>query len=199
MCGKRWFPFVAASVGAIFSIDAVIALFAEAGVVNTWWALALVIVLALATGILVGIVLRRRIWVAVTIVGAIAGGIAGAYLFEFIVAIWAVQSALALLLCAIGFAIIGGVLAQKFGAYIVIFGTSLIGSYAFMRGWSVLFGGYPTEPELVVMFQSGEPVELDSSFYIYFAVLLVTFCFTSFWQFGKDLQHHQDVHDAFID
>lgn len=67
----------------------------------------------------------------------------------------------------------------------------------FMRGWTVIFGGWPTESELHAMFNSGEPVDLSGSFFIYFGVFLVTLVFTSFWQFGKDLEgHHPDVHEA---
>merc|ERR1712110_76210 len=88
-----------------------------------------------------------------------------------------------------------GIIARKAGAQIVVFGTSLIGSYAFTRGWSVLFGGYPTEAQLVAMFESGEPVDLGKSFWIYFAVFLVTLVISSFWQLRED-QENEEVKAA---
>ena len=193
LCGKRFFPWVAATLGALAAIDSVIVLFFESGLVTTWWATVLVCLLALATGILVGVLLRRQIRIAVIAVGAIAGGMLGAYLFEVVFAIWNIESSLGLVATGLVFAIGGGFLANAQRCLIVIFGTSFIGSYMFMRGWTFFFGGYPSEQELFAMWNSGEPVELDSKFWIYMAVLGITFAFTSFWQHGKDLEHHAEV------
>ena len=62
-----------------------------------------------------------------------------------------------------------------------------------MRGWTFIFKGYPTESELIAMFNSGEPVSLDGAFFAYFGVFLLTFIFTTMWQTGKDIEHHEDV------
>lgn len=110
MCGKRWFPYVAASVGAVLAIDSVIVLFAESGIVENYWALSGVFALALITGVMVGILLRRNIKIATTIVGAISGGILGAFLYEIVFAIWDMESSFGLILTSIVFAVLAAVI-----------------------------------------------------------------------------------------
>lgn len=51
--------------------------------------------------------------------------------------------------------IIGAALANKFKDDIVIISTALIGSYAFVRGLSLLIGGFPNEFTLYQEIQDG--------------------------------------------
>ena len=201
MTGKRLFPWVAASIGSLATIGAVISLFAESGKITEYWSGALVCLLAIVAGIFAGNLLLRNVKIGFVLIGAVSGAIIGALLFEIVFAIWDLESALGLIITTIVFAIIGGSLTlgrkkKTFGAYVVIFGTSLIGSYLFMRGWTVLFKGWPTESELVAMFNSGEPIDLGGKFFIYIGVLFVTFIFTSFWQWGKDFE--KDMHPDLV-
>ncbi len=52
--------------------------------------------------------------------------------------------------CGLLGAIILGILARKFHDSIMILGTSFLGAYAFIRGWSLFFGKFPNE---YVMFE----------------------------------------------
>ena len=56
----------------------------------------------------------------------------------------------------------------------------------FMRGWTWIFGGYPSEAELIAMFDSEEPIDLESAFWIYIGVFAITFAFAAFFQFVRD-------------
>jgi hypothetical protein len=49
------------------------------------------------------------------------------------------------ILCAIG----GGALSWKYAKAVVLFSTSLIGSYSFMRGISYFAGGFPSEAAIM--------------------------------------------------
>ena len=58
----------------------------------------------------------------------------------------------------------------------MIYGTSLIGAYVFMHGWSLIFGGLPEEVELIPRIKSGEKVKLNSSkFTVYIVVFVIIF------------------------
>ena len=68
----------------------------------------------------------------------------------------------------------------------VIFGTSLIGSFTIMHGWYYLVGGFPDELDLMQRLEHGEKVTLDSGFYVYCAALTVLFAVSAFVQKGAD-------------
>ena len=88
---------------------------------------------------------RRKINVAVAVVGAIAGFALGGQLFEMVMSIWEIDSMVGFVLTSLGFAILFGVIAHRTAEMIIIIGTSFIGAYIFMKGWAKIFGGYPDE------------------------------------------------------
>ena len=61
----------------------------------------------------------------------------------------AIQSSTALYIWCLVFAFFGGLLTCFYGKQIVLYGTALIGSYLFMHGWTLLFGGLPDEAALL--------------------------------------------------
>ena len=66
-----------------------------------------------------------------------------------------------ILICA-ACALIGGVLTFKFGKEIVIFGTSIIGSYMFTDGLTLIFDeDYPNWIEIWAKLDSGDQIELN--------------------------------------
>ncbi len=49
------------------------------------------------------------------------------------------------LISTVIFAILGAIIGSKFAKKTIAYGTSLIGSYTFMRGWSLIFEGFVGE------------------------------------------------------
>jgi len=90
------------------------------------------------------------------ILGGIAGFFAGALAYNLIFVTWW-PSVWAYAGIAFGTAFIGCFAANWFKEDVIIISTSLIGSYIFVRGISMLAGGYPDE---VTMFK-----ELDNDTY----------------------------------
>ena len=66
------------------------------------------------------------------------------------------------------------------GREFVLYGTSFIGSYTFMRGWTFLLGSdYPSEDDIYRKVAEGAPVEFSITFCIYIAIFAVLFILTS--------------------
>ena len=97
---------------------------------------------------ILGGIIRRYIWIAVGIMGTVAGFFFGIFIHSIIVAATSHEHAWEMVALAIFFAILGGVLSFKWGKEIVILSTSFIGSYLFMRGFTFIFDGYPNEGQM---------------------------------------------------
>ena len=63
-----------------------------------------------------------------------------------------------------------------------MYGTALIGSYLFMHGWALLFGGLPDEVEIVSRLQQHDRIKLKGEFTLYLAVLIGLFVLSVFIQ-----------------
>ena len=77
-------------------------------------------------------------------------------------------------------------------------GTSFIGSYLFVRGWSIIFGGWPSEISIFVGLRSGEHLVLTWSFYVYFVVTLVLFAITSYFQQTRIKNHEKNLFAVYL-
>ena len=78
----------------------------------------------------------------------------------------------------------------------VLYGTSFIGSYIFMRSCTLIFDrqweGFPSEHEILANLLAGESVSDDFvawQFWVYIVVLLITFYCTSKWQKEHETEH----------
>ena len=179
MCGKRWFPWIAASYGALTVIDFVIITSSELGYMDSIMGISLTLLIALVPGIIAGMLIRRFIWVAVGFNGIVVGACFGVFIYTIILALADWMNLIgSIVLVSVG-AVVGGFLACKFGQEIVLYGTSFIGSYYFMRGWTFILGGYPSEPEIATKLVDGENIHLTIYFWIYVAVFIALFIFTS--------------------
>ena len=112
------------------------------------------------------------------IVGAMAlGGFAGFFLGATIynLAFYWAHSIYALCFLSFGVAILLAAAAYKFHDHIVLYGTALLGSYCFIRGWAVFFGHYPNEVMLYGKLAAGDKPPLDWEFYVYMAAFVIMF------------------------
>ena len=94
-------------------------------------------------------IVQKAIWFAVGVVGIVAGGSVGVLLWSSLVVAGLFANApWTMILFAAIFAVIGGVMTFKWGKEMIAIATSIIGSYTFMRGSTLIFGGYPNESDI---------------------------------------------------
>lgn len=78
--------------------------------------------------------------------------------------------------------------------HIIIASTTLIGSYAFVRGFSLFGGHYPNEFTLADLIKKGLYTEIDPIFYAYFAAIVIVFIGGALVQYkirSKDLEEER--------
>ena len=147
--GKRWFPWISAAYAALCVIEFIVVGSSIAG----WWTVpigvSITLIVAVLASIPVGVVIRRNIWVAVGLIGILLGAYFGFTLYTLILALADAHTLAGMLVLTLVSAVACGALACKYGQEIVLYGTSFIGSYIFMRGWSYIFGGFQSEAEII--------------------------------------------------
>lgn len=137
--GLSWFPYVAAGVVALFVMTLVgsicMAFGWMAGTIGTL----ICAFVALGLGILAGMLVRRQIWFMMMLLGVVAGFFLGTLVYTLVAAgtgwapIWAYWTLGAV--CGL----LGGWLAYSVGKATTLMATSFIGSYLFMRAWTLYF------------------------------------------------------------
>ena len=139
---------------------------------------------ALLLAILAGCLVRRQIRLMLALLGLIAGYSAGSLLFAMVSgmtggslnAVWVFW----LLACTT--AVVGCVLALYLGQPLVKVSTALVGSYLFMRSWTLFFpGSYPSE-EALIQSKGHEALEMDALFWMYVGIFIVSFTISLTYQ-----------------
>lgn len=172
--GRQLFPWVVSGVVSFVTLLAGVMLFSILGWMDATMGFWICIGVAVALAVITGFITFRLVWVAIGLLGIIAGLFLGILLFTMTVAAFGVGGTWMMAGFAIVFACLGGYCAWKFAKEVVLIGTSLIGSYAFMRGCSYFIGGYPNEAELVADFENQLPVEdMYNIFWIYVAMFVL--------------------------
>ena len=195
--GMKWFPYVCAILVSIFTIVAVLFASLSFGWMTSTLGTILTFVIALILGILLGMLVRRKIWIMVGILGLVGGFFSGSLVFALIAsfanteAIW-LYWVLSVVMC-----IIGCVAACYLGRTVVLTSTSLVGSYMFMRAWTLFFPGhYPSETDLV---DDTKPLELDNIFWVFVGVFFVFFAGSVTFQckHGESHEELDELDDGF--
>lgn len=126
-------------------------------------------VVSLFVGIFVGFILQRMLKIGAAIIGAIGGFFISIPLSNLLLG-WA-DSDILLQSVSVLSALILAVLSLKYYDTIVIFGTAVLGSYLFVRGFSLFIeGSFPPESQIFEKIASGE---VQSIFYVYLAVFSI--------------------------
>jgi len=92
-------------------------------------------------------------------------------------------------------AVVFAALSFKFCWPAVIIATSIAGAYSFIRGISVMAGGYPSELEIIKLIESKEYGGMPGSFYGYMAgffILAITFMVWQFKRYGVESETDKD-------
>ncbi len=153
----------------------------------------IVLVVAVILGVVAGILIRRNIWIMVSLLGLVGGFFFGSLVFAIIFSFtgWSAVWGFWVISCAM--AAIGCVLSCYLGKTVVLLGTSLVGSYLFMRSWTLFFpGNYPSEAEII----SGE-FELSSAgiFWTFIGVFAISFIVSVIFQVKRSHHIHVDLDD----
>ena len=190
--GVQWFPYVCAALVCIFTFGAIVFGSLSFGLMVTTTGNVVTFILALIVGVLVGMLVRRKIWVMVGLLGLVAGFFSGSLLFALIYSMTGLEAVWLYWVLSVVMCGLGCVAACYLGKTVVLTSTSLVGSYLFMRSWTLFFpGSYPSETELV---NDYEDLELDSTFWIYIAVFFVAFAGSMTFQ-CKHAKVHEELEE----
>ena len=192
--GKRLFPFIGAKLAFIAVFVAVVDIFAAFELTATGLGVILTILLGSGLGIIAGMIVRKHIWSAFTVTAVIGGLAFGNLIFDTLLAVTSLSNFGYFVILGV-FGFIGGGLSQKFGKEIALYGTSLIGSFAFVRGWSFFLPGWPTDYVIANDVANGEKLQLTWQFCVYLLAIAVLFVITSWWQHNKE-PHHDETEEA---
>ena len=191
MMGKRWFPYIAASIGAITVICGVMLLAGLFGFMSSWVWGTISLLVAVLVGVLFGMFLRRAVWTAVGITGAISGFLFGGFVYTLILQASGWKSLYGYWGLAVTFCVLFTVLSCIYGQQMVLLATSFFGSYLFVSGLNYVFGGSVGLVTMLAKIQDGEEVTFTASTYIYLVVFVCMFAFTTVWQFYKEQEHEE--------
>ena len=192
--GLKWFPYVTASLIAIFVIGLTVSLSMAFGWMTTTVGTVVTLIVALILGILAGCVVRRNVWIMVGLLGLVAGWFSGTFVNAFVVAVSGWEATWGFWVISILMAVIGCVAACYLGRTVVLLSTSMVGSYLFMRAWTLFFPGhYPSEAEIM---DKGTNLDYDGTFWIFLGLFIVTFIGTTFFQCKNKDDCHEDL-DAY--
>ena len=187
--GVSWFPYVIAGIVAIFVIGCICSVSMAAGWMVTTHGTVIVLAVASILGIVGGMLIRRNFKVAVAILGTIGGFFSGSIIFALICSFTNWEALWGYWVISVAMAGVGLLVACKFESAIILF-TSLIGSYMFMRSWTLFFPGHwPSEAQLM----DPTNLEIGASFWIFFGIFVASFIFSLFFQ----KNYHEDDSDAY--
>ena len=146
---------------------------------------------AFVLAILAGCLVRRHVKVMFALLGLIAGFFGGSFLFALISGMtggsWNAVWGFWVLACTM--AVVGCVLALFIGMPLVQVSTALVGSYLFMRSWTLFFpGSYPSE-EALIESRGQEALEMDALFWMYVGIFIASFIISLTYQ-CKSEDHH---------
>ena len=139
---------------------------------------------AIAIGVLVGYVVRHQIPVMLGLLGLVGGFFSGTFTFAFIVGATGgrLNAEWVYWFFAIVSAIAGLIAGYYKGTVIIQFTTALVGSYLFMRAWTLFFpGNWPSEAELVEH-KDEASLEMSGLFWVYVSIFFASFAFSLWYQ-----------------
>lgn len=126
---------------------------------------------AASIGTIIGYFLTKIIRVGVFVIGCWTGVILAIVLDSMI--FYRFHLTYFLYIMIVCFVAIFGWLAYKYYEYVLIFSSSTLGSYFFIRGLSLIIGGYPNETDVLEQVKHGVYVEIPWTFYLYLLFMLV--------------------------
>ena len=118
------------------------------------------------------------------LLGLVGGFFSGAFTFAMISALTGgkLNAEWVYWFLSITSALAGLVISFYFGVPLIQVSTALVGSYLFMRSWTLFFpGNYPSETELIKN-PEGAALDIGGIFWLYVAIFAVTFIASLIYQ-----------------
>lgn len=196
--GAKWFPWITSTLAGLFTVTLLCSVGLSAGWMDSMGGSIAVITVAVILGIVIAVIVVRHTWIMLMCLGGVAGFFGGSFLFALISgmtggswnAVWGYW------VLAVVCAIVGALLAIKLGLPVVMFCTSLVGSYLFMRAWTLFFpGSYPSEESLIAS-KGEDALEMDALFWVYVGVFFATFAVSLIFQ-CKYASEHKSLRDHY--
>jgi len=150
-----------------------------------------VLVVAVILGVVAGCLIRMKIRIMIALLGLVGGFFAGCLLYAIIFSFSSWNAVWGYWVISCFMASIGCVLSCYFGNMTIQFITAFVGSYLFMRSWTMFFpGNYPSEAEII-----GGEFELESVgiFWTYFTVLALSFLGSVVFQLKRTHHIHPEL------
>jgi len=198
--GRKFFQYTVGVVGGFLTFLIVMLFCSIIGWLNylegnhTGGNLALTILsffLAIGLAVGVGFLLFKLIRVGAIILSAAAGFFLGITVYQL--AFHWVNNLYLMIGLSVGFALILAVLSFRYFDKVLIFGTALIGSYAFIRGISLFAGHYPNEILIMQQLSQGQKPVFDNFFYLYLLGLVIMFILGSVFQTKRKEKEDDDA------
>ncbi|CDW77915.1 UNKNOWN [Stylonychia lemnae] len=207
--GGKFFPYVLASVAGGITFLAILLLASilgalialEKGKQSTPGEITLAVmslIVALGLAVFVGFFIKRIQRTGLTALGAVAGFFVGFLLYTFVFIQWLQHVGLLIASCGIG-ALLFGFLAYKFDRHIIIYLTSFIGAYAFIRGISMYAGKFPNEIFLIQQLKNNAFDGLGWEFYLYLVAIVILGVLGCIRQFRQNYHKHDDEYVGYHD
>ena len=191
--GMQWFPYVTAILVAFFIFGICVSIGLAAGWMVSTGGLIAVLVVGAILGILVGILIKRKIWIMISLLGLAAGFWGGTLIFALIASATGWEAVWGWWVVSILMALVGAGLAFCMGKPVVLTATSFTGAYLFTRAWTLFFPGHwPSESQIMNDITN---VETDGIFWVFLGLFIVTFIVSIVVQKKKD-KVHEDL-DAY--
>ena len=196
--GGKWFPYITSTLVGLFTVTILCQVSLNAGWMVTMGGSIATIVVAVLLGVIAACIVVRMTWLMLCLLGMVAGFFGGSFLFAVISGMtggmW--NEVWGYWVLAVGCAIVGAVLALYLGLPLVMTCTALVGSYLFMRSWTLFFpGSYPSEEALIAS-KGQEALEMDGLFWMYVGIFIVTFMVSLTFQ-CKYAAHHKSLTDHY--
>ena len=191
--GGRLFPWVCATLITVFVLGLFVSMSLAFGWMVTTGGTIGCLAAGLVLGLIAGVLLFKNIRLMVTLLGGIGGFFAGAMIFAVIASSSGWNAVWGWWVISIAFALLGLVLSWKMERGIVLFATAFIGSYLFMRSWTLFFPGhYPSEAEIM---SNPEDIEADAIFWVFIGVFAVSFIGSIMFQRTQELHGSLDDYE----
>lgn len=176
-----------ATLVAVFVMGAIIAMCLALGWMATSTGTIVTLIVAPIVGIIAGIIIRRNVWLMIGLLGLVAGFFSGALVFALISTASGWNAVWGYWVISIIMAGLGCWAACHFGKTVVLLSTSMVGSYLFMRSWTLFFPGHwPSESELM---DDDNVLDVDAFFWLFLGIFATTFVFSAIFQCMRNKSH----------
>lgn len=151
MRGRRMFPWMVAVCAAIITFLGLLLCFTVFGWMEETTGMIISIISALLAAAGMCWFAKWSIRFEVMLFGCIGGWFAGETLYSFIVAASGYDELWLFITLQVVIVLILGVLTYYFAKQVILWSTSGVGSYLFIRGFSYFFGGWPSMSDILAM------------------------------------------------